>query len=121
MRAGRAHRGADELVVRHVVDEDIGELIRVAGHQVGRVRMEGHEAAVAGDGRSVGVAVALRPIRGQGDTGRGPGLPVVHEDVLRIVRVTCDQVRRVGLESDVAAIARDGQAVVGAVVGLCPV
>src|SRR3954447_22884190 len=75
--------------------------------QVVRERVEGDEAAVAGDRGQDAVAPALPPARpDRGAHGR-PGLEVAHEHVTGAVGVTGDQVGRERLEGEDAAVGRD--------------
>jgi len=108
-----------------VVDEQVGCAVRVAGDEVGRIALEGDQAAVGrerGEGEeAAAVAGPLRPTAG-GDAHplRCASLPVVDEHVGLAVRIADDEVGRIALERDEAAVGREG-GVAADVVGLGPV
>src|SRR5213076_1413499 len=74
-----------------VVDEHIGRLVGVPGHEVGGVRNEGHKTAVGANYRAVGGgtaraagAVSLVPGAVNAHPFGDAGLPVVDEHVRKI-------------------------------------
>ena len=72
-----------------VVDKDVAVTVRVAGDEVGGVRVERHIASVGTDGRIVTVATGrLAAVRGHAHPLGGPGLRVVDESVGLTVRVS---------------------------------
>ena len=102
------HADADGAASRAIVHEDVGARIGVVSDQR-RGRDERHVAAVRRDVGRDAVPDGFRTIGPHADPSNGAGLPVLHEDVGRSVRVACDE-RRVGgrerYETSVGAGAR---------------
>ncbi len=105
--------------------EGVTIAVRVAGEDVSGVGVEQHDVAVARDVDERGVAVAGREVgRRTGDReavhdrGRhcarlveyavGVGVAIAHEHVGPSVHIADDEVRRIGLERDVAAVVAHG-------------
>ncbi len=107
LTAARAHGDALRRPGRGVAHEDIGRGVGVARHKVRGHGLESDCGPVVRDGRVPGVVVGLAPRRVQREPRRLAGLSVVQEDVTPVVGVAADQVRRIGFERDVAAIAGD--------------
>src|SRR5439155_25469907 len=91
-----------------VVDEHVGRAVRVAGDEVGRRAVEGDEATIGREDGPCTEAVSLAPARRDAYPLGRARLPVVDEHVGRAVRVAGDQVGRIALERDQAAVGREG-------------
>ena len=78
-----------ETVHEHVVG-----VVRVPRHQTRRRRGQRHVPAVTADRRRPAGTVALDSLRGHAHPRRRTRHPVVHEHVVRVVRVTGNQIRR---------------------------
>ena len=107
--AGAADADARRPAGLAVVDEDVERPVGVAGHQVRVGRVEGDIAAVAADRRRVAAVVRavgarLLALAGDADALRAAGAAVADEHVGELVRVSPDEVRRRGLERDIAAV-----------------
>src|SRR5205823_4053363 len=96
--------GRARLAVMH---EDVVLWSRVVGHEVRSSRAKNDEAAVGADRRWLAGAVRLLPEAVDADPHRLARLPVVHEDVGRLVRVARHEIRGVRLKSNKAAVAAD--------------
>ena len=106
-------------VVLAVVDEDVDDVVGVAGDQ-GRVeRREGDEAAVGRDRRLDRVVGALGPVARDADALGHVAVAVVNEDVAAVVAVAGDEVGRVRLEGHDRAVAGDRR-ILGVAVGCAP-
>ncbi len=84
----------DTVTEQESGDEDVGEEVVIAGHEVRGARIEGHHRTVTRDRRSeaeaVGLVAGVVHVHPGGDTGS----TVVHEDVEQRVGVTRDEVGR---------------------------
>jgi hypothetical protein len=94
------------------VDEDVPAAVRVVGDEVARGAVERDVTAVLGEDRrprdrAVGVALDARRVDAY--ALRHAALAIVHEDVLRVVRVVRDEVRVGADEGDDVAVARDSR------------
>ena len=66
-----------------------------------------HEAAIGGDHRIIGAAVALQPVGCGADAGQVAGLKILDEDIGRPVGVSRHQVGGFARKSDIAAVPAD--------------
>ena len=110
--APRARRAADEAgrVGDQVAHEDVRGHVAVVGRQVVGVRLEHHEAPVAGDRRVLGGGAGGRGAvgaRGAADEDGLVGRRVAHEDVPERVVVLGGDVVGVGVEGHLVAVRRD--------------
>src|SRR6185436_18066869 len=96
-------RGAPVVAVE---DEDVADLVAVAGNEVRGVRPVGQQAAVSIERGAEAAGVALGPTRTDADPGGLLGLEVVEVDVGLLVGVVGLE-RCLGLEGDEAAGGRD--------------
>jgi hypothetical protein len=96
--------------VLQIADEDVELVVGVAGDEVRRVAVEHDEATVAGDRGRDGAQVAGRAVDGGADEADRAALHVAHEHVLGAVAVVGREVGREAVEDDVAAVARDRDA-----------
>ena len=87
-----------------VPHEDVVVPVRVARHQVGGVRLEGHDPAVAAERAVPRVVVGLLALLAHADPLDGARLHVADEDVALLVRVTGDEGPGVGAEGHIAAV-----------------
>jgi hypothetical protein len=93
------------------VDEDVGDPVRIPGHEVGGDALEGHVAAVGGDRAVDAVAVPLHPGGVDAHELGRAAVAVADEDVIGPVRVPGDQVVGVAVEGHVAAVGGDREGV----------
>src|SRR5204862_4701195 len=90
-----------------IVDEDVVLPVRVARDEIRGVGAEGDEATVLADRGAEAVAVCLLAGAVDADPLGGARLAVANEDVIDAIRVAGNEVRAVGAEGDVAAVAAD--------------
>ncbi|OPZ87066.1 MAG: hypothetical protein BWY76_00653 [bacterium ADurb.Bin429] len=116
-RAVQAGGNEQRLPVRHVAQEDIRHVVRVARHQVRGFRLEDHvlPAGAHPDAIGAGVAGSLGSRAFHAHPDRRPRLPVMEEDILLTVRIAGYQVRRRRAEGHVTAIRTDCRHVTRAV------
>ena len=103
--------------VARVFHEHVAHPVRVTGDQVRRLGGEHDPGAVRRPHRCRRNAVAPGAVGRSGDRGDSPGTHGLDEHVAHPVRVTGDQVRRLGGERDPAAV-RGPHRIEGRTVGL---
>src|SRR6185436_8075376 len=81
LASGRVLADALRRTGLSVADEDVPRPVAVAADEVGRVRREGHVAALAADEWLERPAVALHLVRVHGDQLGRPVLAVTQEDI----------------------------------------
>ena len=102
--ATRADRDTTRLAGLPVMDKDVPRLIRVPRHEVAGVGLERHVAAVIGDGRVVGIVVALHATGTNRDTGGLSRLPVTDKDIGHPICIAANEVNGDRLKGYIAAV-----------------
>ena len=102
-----AHAGTGRRAAGAVVDEDVALPVRVTGDEIRGVRLVGDDVAVGADRRRGAARIGLGSPERDADPGRRVGDAVADEDVVGVVRVARDEVRRARREDDVPAVAAD--------------